>query len=268
MGVRFSVAGRDIVESVIVASAQDLTIAIAAAAGEIAIIVGANLLNTKDRFRVDRAIQEMRDVLREDQWPEGAFATNFAHEVITLETKVGLTTGNAADIAAAVLTEDSIALIYGNLFGAGQGSSVNYASAIRKLRDEIRRRLSSTGGAGLTSATGILTASANPIVVSTVIINGRTYTFVAAPAVADDIDIGVAATDSLDNLIAAINRGPGEGTLYGTGTTENPDVKAAAGASDTIDFTAKVPGPAGNSITTTEVSAQLSWGAATLLGGT
>ena len=269
MGVRFTVTDRDIVESVIVASAQDMTVAIAAAAGEVAICVGANLLDTDSRFVVERAIQEMRDVLREAQWPEGALATNFVHEVDpAIQTKIQVVQGNAADIAAVVLTENSIAIIYGQLFGAGQGSSVNYRNAIEKLKNGISRRLSSEGGAGLTSATGILTASANVIATDTVTINGRVYIFIADPVAADDIDVGVAATDSLNNLIAAINRGPGEGTLYGTGTTENADISAAAGGGDTIDATAKVPGPDGNSITTVEASATLAWGTGTLLGGT
>ncbi len=118
-------------------------------------------------------------------------------------------------------------------------------------------------------ATGILTAAAQVTADDTVTINGRVYTFVAAPAVADDIDIGAAATDTLDNLIAAINGAAGEGTKYGTGTIVNNDVTALAGAGDTIDFTAISQWPkVGNAVTTVESAAQLSWGAGTLTGGT
>jgi len=103
-----------------------------------------------------------------------------------------------------------------------------------------------------TEATGILTFAANPTANDTCTIGGITYTFVATPTAANDIDIGAAATNSLDNLIAAINGAAGEGTLYGTGTVSNPVVSAAAGSGDTMDLTARTAGTAGNSIATTE----------------
>ena len=119
------------------------------------------------------------------------------------------------------------------------------------------------------SATGVLTAAANPADGSTVTVGTTVYTFESGTIdAAYEVLIGATASDSLDNLIAAVNGAAGEGTLYGTGTEANPDATAAAGAGDTVDFTAIASGTAGNSVATTEVSGQLSFAAATLLGGT
>lgn len=116
-------------------------------------------------------------------------------------------------------------------------------------------------------ATGILTATGNPHDGARVTIGSTVYTFRDTLGAAYDVKIGALATDSLDNLIAAINKAAGEGTLYGTGTVAHPDVVAAAGAGDTMDVTAKVVGIAGNLVTTVEYSPLLSWGAGTMTGG-
>lgn len=117
------------------------------------------------------------------------------------------------------------------------------------------------------AATGVFTLAGNPTNGETVTIDGVTYTFVNTLAVAFDVLIGVAATNTLDNLVAAITAGAGSGTLYGTGTTAHPSVTAAAGVGDTVDVTASTAGSAGNSIATSTVSADGSWGSATLTGG-
>lgn len=80
--------------------------------------------------------------------------------------------------------------------------------------------------------------------------------------------IGGTASDSLDNLIAAINNAAGEGTTYGTGTAAHPDVTAAAGAGDTMDVTAILAGTVGNAIALAETSTNVVWtGGATFLSG-
>lgn len=117
------------------------------------------------------------------------------------------------------------------------------------------------------NAVGVLTLTGNAVANDTVTIGGVTYTFVAVPTVAYDVDIGVSASVSIDNLIAAINAGAGAGTLYGTGTVANPWVTAAAGAGDTMDVTAKPDGEAGNAVTTTANLTAGSWGDPTLEGG-
>lgn len=120
-------------------------------------------------------------------------------------------------------------------------------------------------------ATGVLTASSNPAAGSTVRLGNYTYTFVAAltsPDAPFEVLIGATASDSLDNLIAAINSGAGGGTTYGYNTPPNPDASAAAGTGDTIDVTSRYSGIDANQIDTLENSSQLSWGATTLTGAT
>jgi len=118
------------------------------------------------------------------------------------------------------------------------------------------------------SAVGTLTATANFANTETVTTGSKTYTFQTALTDVDgNVLIGATASDSLDNLIAAINLGAGAGSLYAASTTANTFVGAAAGAGDTLDATALVAGAAGNSIATTETATNASWGNATLTGG-
>lgn len=123
-------------------------------------------------------------------------------------------------------------------------------------------------GTTTTSATGILTFTGQPADTETVTIGTQTYTFQTVFVdAADNVEIGATASDSLDNLIAAINLGAGAGVVYGTATTLNADVTAVAGAGDTMDVTAKTAGEDGNLVVTTTTVTLGSWGAATLTGG-
>ena len=101
----------------------------------------------------------------------------------------------------------------------------------------------------------------------TVFIGGTMYTFKTAVAEAYDVKIGANASDTLDNLIAAIMGGAGEGDVYGTGTEAHPDVTAAAGDGDTMVVTAKVAGTSGNLIGTFKNSLVAAWGAEHLVNG-
>lgn len=119
-----------------------------------------------------------------------------------------------------------------------------------------------------TAAFGTLTLAGNAVDAETVVLGATTYTFKTAltPA-ANEVLIGATASDSLDNLIAAINAGAGSGTLYGTGTTANASASAAAGAGDTMVATALTAGTAGNDIDSTETITNGSWGGLKLSGG-
>jgi len=116
-------------------------------------------------------------------------------------------------------------------------------------------------------ATGTLTLSANATDGNSVTIGTTKYTFKETLGAAYDVKIGASASDTIDNLIAAINGSAGAGTTYGTGTVVHASVVAAAGAGDTMTVTALTIGTAGNAIATTELSGVCSWGAATLGSG-
>lgn len=110
-------------------------------------------------------------------------------------------------------------------------------------------------------STGTLTLAGNAVADETVTIGSTVYTWKAAPTtVAFEVKVGATASDSIDNLIAAINLAAGAGTLYGSLTTAHPTVTAAAGAGDTMDVT----GRGDTSTASTETMTQGSWGAATL----
>jgi hypothetical protein len=132
-----------------------------------------------------------------------------------------------------------------------------------------------TSGAGSTSATEVLTftgnASAGEVVTFSDAANthlNKTYTFRASVSnIADEVLIGGSASDSLDNLIAAINRDAGEGTTYGGLTRDNFLVSASAGAGDTMDIACKTRGVRGNAFTLSTDVTGASWGAASPSGG-
>lgn len=119
-------------------------------------------------------------------------------------------------------------------------------------------------------ATGTLTFTGNANNNGTVTIGTTVYTFKTAltsPEAAYEVLIGATASDSIDNLVAAINGGAGAGTLYGSDTAVNTQVTAVNGTGDVMDVTAILDGPSQNSIATTEVLTNATWGAGTLAGG-
>lgn len=82
-----------------------------------------------------------------------------------------------------------------------------------------------------------------------------------------DVLIGATAEDSIDNLVAAINKASGEGTTYGTDTPAHPDVTAAKTASDKLTITAKIKGTAAHAIVTQSTVTAATWDAEHLANG-
>lgn len=154
-----------------------------------------------------------------------------------------------------------------NVRGAvGSGSTIN---AEFEFRRATVANTNTPGAIDARAATQTLTLSGNAVADETVVVGGKTYTWKAAPTtVANEVEVGASASVSIDNLIAAINLDPaGSGVVYGSLTTINANVSAAAGAGDTMVVTARVPGVAGNSITSTETMTNGAWGAGTLANG-
>lgn len=127
--------------------------------------------------------------------------------------------------------------------------------------------------AALIPATGLFTLSALPAANDTVTVgtkdgtNAAVYKFVSALTAAYDVLIGADVPTTMNNLIAAIIKGTGEGTVYGTGTLANANVTAQLEPTNQMLATALTAGTAGNSIASTTTSAKGSWGGATLTGG-
>lgn len=124
----------------------------------------------------------------------------------------------------------------------------------------------SDGPAG-TQASGTITFAGNPTAADTVTLGTTTYTLVSALTGANDVLIGATAADTAANLAAAINAGPGVGTVYGAGTVMNPDASATV-ATATVTAKARTAGTAGNSIALTKAGTNINVSGATLTGGT
>jgi hypothetical protein len=117
------------------------------------------------------------------------------------------------------------------------------------------------------AATGILTASAAPADGDTVTIDTVTYTFRTALTPAEgEVLIGGTAATALTNLQSAINHTGNPGTDYSCAAA-HPTVTATANTATTQAVAADTKGTSGDSIVTTAVSSNLSWGAATLASG-
>lgn len=118
------------------------------------------------------------------------------------------------------------------------------------------------------AATEVLTLTGNAANTETVTIDGKAYQF---QTVLTDVDgnvlIGATASDSIDNLIAAITLGAGAGTLYANSMTEHSTYTASAGAGDTMDIASKKLGSSQNGAALAETLANGSWGAASTSGG-
>ncbi len=117
-------------------------------------------------------------------------------------------------------------------------------------------------------AVATLTSDAtNVTAADTVTIGSVTYTFRASvTTTANEVKIGADAAATLANLKHAVNA-DGTTTVYGSLTVVNPTVGAGALTATTLILYAKTGGTAGNSLTSTEASSHLSFGAATFASG-
>ena len=108
-----------------------------------------------------------------------------------------------------------------------------------------------------------------PLNNETFTINGRTYTLETALTDSPDfIAIGGTEAQAKLNIVACLNDTGVEGTDYGTGTTINPDVSAAAFVGDDMVLTAKVPGSAGNALTLADTITDVGFEPSTVMGDT
>lgn len=204
--------------------------------------------------------------------------------VYTFQTVLTNVNGNVLIGATASDTLDN--LIAAITLGAGSGTTYAAATVLHATVTAAAgagdtmtatAKTSGTGGNSIATTDGMGDAGnvwgavtlENGATAETVTIGATVYTFVNHLTTAFHVLIGAAATNTLDNLIAAINLAAGAGTTYGTGTTAHPTVTAAAGAGDTMDITAILRGTAGNSIATTDtMGAEGTWTSTVMAGGT
>jgi hypothetical protein len=124
-----------------------------------------------------------------------------------------------------------------------------------------------------TAPTGTITSSGVAVAGNTITIGDVVYTFraaITAASPANEVKIGAAATNSLDNLKDAINGTAlvgAPGTEYSQATVRHPLV--TAGAKDATSLVvASTDTNANGSLATTETMTNWAWGAGTLSAGT
>ncbi len=181
--------------------------------------------------------------------------------VTALETDIGTYGGAPSDISTDI---------------SGLQSTVGDAEAglvadVTVLQTKINKAIDGAPVQAV-AANQTLTLTGNVTEADTVVIGTTTYRFMndLVPDVAYDVLKGATASDTLDNLIAAINKAAGEGSTYGTGTVAHPLVTATAGDGDTMLVTAKVKGTAYNTTPTTnpiDSGSKIGWGDTTLKNG-
>jgi hypothetical protein len=125
-----------------------------------------------------------------------------------------------------------------------------------------------------TAPTTTLTSTGTFANNDTITIGGQTYTLktalTATPFAANEILIGAAATNSLDNIKDAINGtvvSGAVGTIYSFGTKRNPLVTAGAKTATTLVCTSTDTN-VGGSTATTKSAANFAWTGATMSAST
>lgn len=184
-----------------------------------------------------------------------------AADITTLETSVGTYLG----------TPSTISLDVSGLKTTVGDSVAGLVADVTALQSAKNKAVDGAVVAAV-AAKQTLTLTGNVTEADTVVIGTTTYRFMddLVPDVAYDVLKGATASDTLDNLIAAINKAAGEGSKYGTGTVAHPIVKATAGDGDTMLVTAKVNGTAYNTTPTTnpiDSGSKIGWGDTTLKNG-
>lgn len=114
-------------------------------------------------------------------------------------------------------------------------------------------------------AVGVLTLSTNIADTKTVTIGSKVYTFQDTLTDTDgNVQIGTLATNTIDNLIAAITLTGTPGTDYAASMTEHPNVTASAGGGDSMDAVSEI---GNNEAITDENDDNASWANTTLING-
>ena len=155
------------------------------------------------------------------------------------------TTPAGSSPAAAVATES---FLLTNLVTAGWTNSIVFASDV--LTFTLQPAANST-----------FTLDASP--------SNETYTFVSSSPTGNQILIDTTLANTLQNVLNALNSGPGSGTKYGSTLTPPPNMTASVTAT-TLKVTYKTgsTGSAGNGApVSTSGTINATWASATLLGG-
>lgn len=151
-------------------------------------------------------------------------------------------------------------------------TAANYPNDSKLEQAVIYAEKTRTPSTAEVKASGTLTLSGNAVAGETLTVGGVVYTFVAAANLSqgtpNQIAVGAAATNTLDNIKAAISPATaGAGTQYSQATVPSALVIPTTKTATTLVFVANRSGTKGNAISTTETMTNGSFGGATLSGG-
>lgn len=173
---------------------------------------------------------------------------------------------------SAVIDEGS-GVFYGVVVNSHSSGTLEFTDGVESGAVEASGVLTSSGAAApAVYGTSTLTSNATNVSADdTVTINTTVYKFVAVPSAAYDVDIGVSAATSLDNLKSAINA-DGTAGAYGTGTVAHPEFIATTNTDTTQIIRSRTIGTAAqtaviNAYVTEEAAATLSWTGADITNG-
>lgn len=200
------------------------------------------------------------------------------NELVTRANAVGITPSNYPNdskLEQKVLYMEKFGTTYTETLGTGvfttAGADVvaNDTATVGNTVYTFVTALSGVKATGLLTTTGVFSDG------ETVSIEGKTYTFRTAlsnPVQINEVLIGAAATNSLDNLKLAINQGgtnyptavdnSGVGSTWSTGTVRHSLVNATTKTATTLLVQANDYGTQGNQYSLVETGANCSWGAA------
>lgn len=181
-------------------------------------------------------------------------ALNAGYTVDQLNIDTGLNDGIIGALLTATVDSTTLFQQMSELYDFTFFESGGQLKFVRSARNPVK-------------STGLLTASDNPAPGDTVTLGVAVYTFRAALTAPFDVLIGADAQTSLTNLAAAINGDDGEGTVYGSGTTQNTKAFANVASASTMLATARQGGLGGNAIASTKTSSVLGWSSTSLSGG-
>lgn len=117
-------------------------------------------------------------------------------------------------------------------------------------------------------ATQILTVSGQPANTNTVVVDTITYTFqTTLTDVTGNVLIGASALESIQNLMNAINGGPGAGLAYAASMLTHTTVRAYIISATKLVVESLVVGTAANAYSTTETHANGAWANTTMDDG-
>jgi hypothetical protein len=189
----------------------------------------------------------------------------FSTDSCPLEQSAGYTSG---DLSARPDSVTMVGWLYRDesdiLYEAFPGEWVTLGSAASSEPFDVTGTVTKA-----VAATGTLTSNnTNVANNATVTIGNKTYTFKTALTPTEgEVLIGADADASLLNLIRAINHTGTPDTDYKCAAAHTQVTAAASVTAHAFAITSIVTGTAGNAYATTETSATLSFGAATMTGG-